>query len=103
MFESYKLGVYRVDGDIDRLATCTDKNRDKFSSSFVATLKKESCITELHPVPRTHILAIKFCLNDVPIDLVFTSMNLNPMYVDDNYFQELDVVSEYSLNGIFAL
>jgi poly(A) polymerase len=71
-FGSYRLGVHRVDSDIDLLAlappSCT---RQEFFSSFVRMLANDPEVSQLHPISTAYTPVIKFVVKSIQIDLVF--------------------------------
>lgn len=120
-FGSYRLGVHRSDADIDVLALSPSYcSREEFFSSLVSLLKVNPLVSELHPVPSAYTPVIKFCMENVQIDMLFAHLaegtNLAPRVeqdvqsktlvewdefrIEDVHLIGLDEASVRSLNGV---
>lgn len=121
-FGSYRLGVQRPESDLDVLALapqyCT---RSDFFTSLVHMLADDSRVSQLHPIASAYTPVIKFVVDTLQIDLVFSrTMNttkllnyhlqrvnlkaprdfLTNMYkIDDSDLLGLDEAGVRSLNG----
>ena len=74
-FGSYRLGVHQPDADLDLLALCPPHlKRNDFFTTLVEKLKNDGRVTGLHPIPGAYTPVLKFCMNTVPIDLLFVRL-----------------------------
>lgn len=121
-FGSYRLGVQRPESDLDILALapqyCT---RTDFFTSLVQMLADDTRICQLHPISSAYTPVIKFVVDSLQVDLVFSrTMNtkklldyhvgrmklmiprdvLSNIYnIDDSDLFGLDEAGVRSLNG----
>jgi poly(A) polymerase len=78
-FGSYRLGVHRPSSDLDCLAVCPQHcTRSDFFLSLVDKLKRDSRVSEVHPIPSAYTPVIKFVvLKTIHMDLLFARLQ-NP-------------------------
>jgi len=93
-FGSYRLGVHCPTADLDVLALCpSHSTRDKFFSTLIARLNRDSRVGGLHPIPGAYTPVIKFYMDGISIDLLFVGL------VDDSKlvptFDKNDLNSKY--------
>jgi len=74
-FGSYRLGVHLPTADLDVLALCpSHSTRDKFFSTLIVRLNRDSRVEGLHPIPGAYTPVIKFYMDGIAIDLVFVRL-----------------------------
>lgn len=114
-FGSYRLGVHHPDADIDVLALSPPScSREDFFSSLVKMLKEKEGVTMVHPIETAFTPVVKFKMDDIPIDLVFSRLSsktklLQPIsaspreiqsfIIDDADLIGMDEAEMRSLNG----
>jgi len=72
-FGSFRLGVHRMDSDLDVLALCPPEfSRGEFFSSWVDLLKKDKSISKVHAIPGAYTPVIKFMFESkIHVDMLF--------------------------------
>eukprot|EP01065_Artemidia_motanka_P048587 TRINITY_DN7855_c3_g1_i1.p1 TRINITY_DN7855_c3_g1~~TRINITY_DN7855_c3_g1_i1.p1 ORF type:complete len:688 (+),score=195.26 TRINITY_DN7855_c3_g1_i1:67-2064(+) len=106
-FGSYHLGVHFPGADIDTLCIAPrDVDREDFFDTLVNILRRHQLVSELNPVREAHVPVIKMKFDGVPIDLVFTPLNVEKMppptqfdLLSDGVLNGIDDPSQRSLNG----
>lgn len=74
-FGSYRLESFHADSDLDCLALCPPMcSREDFFSSFVALLRNDPSISQVHPIPTAYTPVIKFMIHDLHVDLLFARL-----------------------------
>ncbi|KAJ1896292.1 polynucleotide adenylyltransferase [Kickxella alabastrina] len=104
-FGSFRLGVHGAGADIDILCVAPSHvTRDDFFHIMVDLLNSRSEVTEMTPVPETHVPVIKMQFGGVDIDLTFASLQ-QPTIPEDqdllniNVLRGLDEKAIRSVNG----
>ncbi|KAG5177475.1 Poly(A) polymerase central domain-containing protein [Tribonema minus] len=106
-FGSYRLGVNTPDADIDCLLLCPRHcAREDFFNSFCRDyLATRDDVSEVFPVPEAYTPVMKFKMRDVPVDMLFCSLQHaqlpRPLDVqEDRHLRDLDAEGVRSLNGV---
>jgi poly(A) polymerase len=78
-FGSYRLGVHRADADLDLLAvvssSATGLTRSHFFEQFVPLLQRQSCLSQVHPIPQAYTPVIRLVYDHtLSMDLVFSAV-----------------------------
>ncbi|KAJ1728313.1 polynucleotide adenylyltransferase, partial [Coemansia biformis] len=104
-FGSYRLGVHGAGADLDTLCVVPSHVlRSDFFEIMVQMLRERSEVTELVPVPETHVPVIKMRFSGVDIDLTVAVLQ-QPVVLDSqeladsNLLRNMDPYSARSLNG----
>mmetsp|Transcript_6672 Transcript_6672/g.11816 ORF Transcript_6672/g.11816 Transcript_6672/m.11816 type:complete len:548 (+) Transcript_6672:1351-2994(+) len=106
-FGSYRLGVHGSGTDIDILCVAPKYiSREEFERDLYETLRKQPSVSKITGVFKTKVPLIKMVFDDVPIDLLFASLNgfdrigdeLRSLQ-DDEILQGCDEKTTLSLNG----
>nr|CCA25225.1 predicted protein putative [Albugo laibachii Nc14] len=104
-FGSYRLGCHHPDADIDVLCLaprhCT---RVKFFQKLPILLEVSSFVSDLHVIPNAFVPVIKFKVDGIAVDMLFSCLYLESIpehinILDDQFLNGLDDVSVRSLNG----
>ncbi|KAJ2160084.1 polynucleotide adenylyltransferase [Coemansia sp. RSA 552] len=104
-FGSYRLGVHGAGADLDTLCVVPmHVKREDFFEIMAGMLKERSEVTELTPVPDTHVPVIKMVFGGVDMDLTIAVMQQPTVpedqeLADNNLLRTMDEFSVRSLNG----
>lgn len=75
-FGSYRLGVHGAHSDIDVVAISPPYcARADFFGSLVTLLEQDDNVSHVHPIPFAFTPVIKFTLNGIHVDLLFTRLS----------------------------
>ncbi|KAM0676053.1 hypothetical protein GVAV_000014 [Gurleya vavrai] len=103
-FGSYRLGVHQKNADIDTLLIAPSSFSHKdFFKTFYGMLEGIKEIEDLQKVEDAYVPLIKFKIQNVPIDLLFSRVNLSNLknlnLLDDSLLKNMDEKSILSING----
>ncbi|KAI9298855.1 Poly(A) polymerase [Neoconidiobolus thromboides FSU 785] len=104
-YGSYRLGVHSSGTDIDTLCVVPKHvKREDFFKDFYEILKNVPEIKELTPVEEAYVPIITMEFSDIPIDLIFASIDASKVsedleLTDNNILRNLDEPTVRSLNG----
>ncbi|RVD93247.1 poly (A) polymerase type 1 [Tubulinosema ratisbonensis] len=104
-FGSYRLGVHAKGADIDALCVVPKQvTRKHFFNDFFALLSSQAGVTNLLKIEDAYVPLIKFEYFNIPIDLTFTSLQINCInedinLLDNNILKGMDDKCIISVNG----